>query len=198
MTPSVIPPETTIPPVAESPFCIVCREPIKIGALKCTHCDSYQDWRRFLTIGSATLALAISCFSLLTSSGPAIRDFILSKQEDITVSVANPTPREVKVVAFNSGRGPGLLQPAATFLLTRSDGSLVKEFVHFYQGNDKSEDAIIVKGGETTVFRVVQELFGNVPFGKDAIFAKCEIEYVVRRLPNGSRTAKASLPCPSH
>jgi hypothetical protein len=41
--------------------CRVCREPIPLGAIKCTLCSSYQDWTRYLlrwsTITVAILAL---------------------------------------------------------------------------------------------------------------------------------------------
>lgn len=41
--------------------CRVCCEPVLVGANKCTHCDSYQDWTRYLlrwsSVGVAVLAL---------------------------------------------------------------------------------------------------------------------------------------------
>jgi hypothetical protein len=48
--------------------CTTCLEPIWIGAKKCTLCDSYQDWRRFLTFSSTVLALLVSLVAVSTTA----------------------------------------------------------------------------------------------------------------------------------
>ncbi len=48
--------------------CPVCGEPISPKALKCIHCDSYLDWRRFLIVGNTALALVIALVSVATTA----------------------------------------------------------------------------------------------------------------------------------
>lgn len=44
--------------------CNVCKETIQDGAAKCVHCGSYQNWRRYLNLSSAVLALLVALFSV--------------------------------------------------------------------------------------------------------------------------------------
>jgi hypothetical protein len=53
--------------------CRVCGEDIKFSAQKCIHCDSYQDWRVRLGIGSTVLALLVALVSVVTNGVPILR-----------------------------------------------------------------------------------------------------------------------------
>lgn len=51
-------------------LCKLCSEEIKKGAIICIHCNSFQDWRRFLTISNTTLALLIALITVISSTVP--------------------------------------------------------------------------------------------------------------------------------
>jgi len=44
--------------------CLECAQMIPAAASKCSKCGSYQDWRRHVPFGQATLALAIAVIAL--------------------------------------------------------------------------------------------------------------------------------------
>jgi len=50
----------------ETKNCNTCSEEIKYDAKKCTHCDTFQNWRRHLDFGKNFLALVIAFISVVT------------------------------------------------------------------------------------------------------------------------------------
>jgi len=45
---------------SEEGRCVSCKKPIPLGAEKCTHCGTYQDWRRFVFSWTALIAAILS------------------------------------------------------------------------------------------------------------------------------------------
>lgn len=54
--------------------CIVCKNEIIDGAKKCTHCDEYQNYRRYLKLPQNALALLIALISVTTVLVPILRN----------------------------------------------------------------------------------------------------------------------------
>ena len=52
--------------------CRACSEEIKISAVKCQYCGSYQNLRRYLEFGNSTLALMIALISIFVVSSDKI------------------------------------------------------------------------------------------------------------------------------
>ncbi|QDU44306.1 hypothetical protein Mal52_27850 [Symmachiella dynata] len=52
--------------------CTVCGELIHSSAKKCTHCDTWLDWRRHLTLSSVVLSLLVALVSVSTVAVPII------------------------------------------------------------------------------------------------------------------------------
>jgi hypothetical protein len=44
--------------------CVACHSEIFPEAIKCTHCDTYQDWRRYVSASSTVLSLLIALLSV--------------------------------------------------------------------------------------------------------------------------------------
>lgn len=44
--------------------CLECLNSIDASAVKCSHCGTYQNWRRYLSFGQSTLALILSVIAL--------------------------------------------------------------------------------------------------------------------------------------
>lgn len=111
------------PPQPEKIPCQVCREPIRPGARKCIHCDSYQDWRRILGSGGR-IVLVLSLLSTLIAVASALLPPLLDAlhpESDLEVVRWDPAERGMTVAVLNSGNRSGLLgQPA--FYLMREEG----------------------------------------------------------------------------
>ena len=88
--------------------CSTCRELIIRGAKKCTHCESYQDWRLHLTASTAVLALIVSSLAGLTAAGPMVYQAWRKSDSKMSIaSVSLPTYGHINVLMKNSGKKPG-------------------------------------------------------------------------------------------
>lgn len=74
--------------------CRTCKETIKAGARKCIHCESYQDWRRFLAVGNTTLSLLVALASVLGVAVPLLWSRFSEHEENIAISLLDCDPRE--------------------------------------------------------------------------------------------------------
>lgn len=105
-------------------FCCECKEPIEMGAKKCIHCNSYQNWRRYMPLSSDVLALLIALLSILTVGAPIVADAFSNVETEISISATGvrlgcigsgsiSTPALV-IEAFvtNHGKMPGILKSA--------------------------------------------------------------------------------------
>lgn len=69
--------------------CITCREKVHKGAIKCTHCGSFQNWRRHLGLSSSFLSLVLAIISVLTVFITVVSDSTTKKDSDIDASIIN-------------------------------------------------------------------------------------------------------------
>jgi hypothetical protein len=91
--------------------CTTCLEPIWIGAKKCTHCDSYQDWRGFFSFSSTVLALMVSLVTVLGAFLPIIIN--LARPRDSNLQLAQSPIFEgghLYVLATNKGIRDGVVE----------------------------------------------------------------------------------------
>jgi len=51
-------------PLENAAYCVVCRESIKVGARKCIHCDSYQDFRHFFGVSLTFFSMLLAFLSV--------------------------------------------------------------------------------------------------------------------------------------
>lgn len=92
--------------------CIECFRTLHKKARICTNCNSYQDWRRFISIGNTTIALLIALISVLSLSSENLvkiyKNLILDKtkasfylslnsvySESATITVKNTGVNEI-------------------------------------------------------------------------------------------------------
>src|SRR6266704_1487409 len=93
--------------------CLVCREAIHKGALKCIHCDSYQGWlSRRLNFSSTMLSLLVALVSVSAFAIPIIRTS-LNPDADIRATVVGSQDNFIQLVVTNVGSRTGTFQWAA-------------------------------------------------------------------------------------
>ncbi len=97
----------------EQNACLVCREVIKPNARKCIHCNSFQNWRRFVSVSTTVLSLLVALVSVLSVGIPAVLT-AMPKDTDIEASII-----DVKKVAIkDSNSGEPKEQAMVTIFLT--------------------------------------------------------------------------------
>jgi len=89
-------PEESIP-------CSVCREPIRLGARKCIHCDSMLDWRGWLGISQTTLALLVALVSVVSASASRVAELFARNYSEVTLNVRQVAKQYLELAAWNQG-----------------------------------------------------------------------------------------------
>lgn len=85
--------------------CKTCALLIPRDASKCTHCDTFQDFRRFMPISNLSLSLLIAFISVCSIFLSTVTDFIQDNHVSLTL-IPSSTPIDPKApefVAFNGG-----------------------------------------------------------------------------------------------
>jgi len=94
--------------------CKICGEPISTTARKCTHCDSYQDWRGGINISNTVLSLLVALVSVLAVAIPAIHEALKAKNSELRFAFQGANTEAITIFATNSGTRPGTVQSTLT------------------------------------------------------------------------------------
>jgi len=91
-------------------YCCECKELMPKGASKCTHCGSFQNWRRYLSLSSVVLSLLVALISVSTVGISVFRDNIISKYAKLDVVILNQeSDLKFQLLIRNAGNAPGLI-----------------------------------------------------------------------------------------
>jgi hypothetical protein len=90
-----------------SKMCISCGALMPTPALKCTACNSFQDWRRYLPFDATILALLTALASVLTTGAPAIIGWARGGYADLSIDYdRDDQSGGIILTAFNAGTIP--------------------------------------------------------------------------------------------
>jgi len=106
--------------------CRECALPIPISARKCSHCDAYQDWRRYISRSTETLSLLVA---LVSVSGLTIPSIItsMSARPQLIGYIEGNSPPTVRIA--NLGNRPALIQREATLMIQTNNIGLLRIFI---------------------------------------------------------------------
>ena len=125
--------------------CRVCHEEIEVDARKCIHCNSFQNWRRFLNLGNTTLALIVALISVVSLAVPPLMKAIELDKEQIEIYVVSDKIGNLEVVAYNNGTAIGVIKKHVQFSVTFLNGNTQEEELFVNTGVGKTSDARILK-----------------------------------------------------
>lgn len=149
---------------ADTIACRTCREPIRRGARKCVRCDSFQDWRRFMSVSTSALALLIALISVVSATGPGIKRLMIGDRSDLRFSYLATVDEGMIFLVSNSGTRPGVVVGAGT---GRPD------FINLRLRADNGRRYHIIQAGEVKSIIVELEVTGN-PEGAYAEFMQTD------------------------
>lgn len=92
--------------------CRQCRRPLLSGARLCSHCNSYQDWRGFISVSNSVLALLVALVSVASIALPAFLNALRPHRSQVTVSNPVFEREQVLLAATNVGERPGIVRRA--------------------------------------------------------------------------------------
>jgi hypothetical protein len=125
--------------------CRVCRKSIPVGALKCTECDSFQDWRRHLNLSSTVLSLLVALISVSTVAFPIFQKALHKPRSDVRVALVQYGPIDANAASLSVGKKKGQGFARLTYslpivvLVTNSGdlpGSVVPKGIKLFRGRN--------------------------------------------------------------
>ena len=128
-------------------LCKQCCSAIPRGALICSHCSSYQDWRSWFSVSSTVLALLTALVSVLGIATPAIINVLHSPKSDAILQTPSLDGTTLRVVAVNRG------DASASLIRARIDGDYLAGATKVRLRNDS--DAIISPGSKLLTFDII-------------------------------------------
>ncbi|MBZ9683240.1 hypothetical protein LB531_21520 [Mesorhizobium sp. CO1-1-2] len=94
--------------------CEQCRLAIPEGASVCTHCQSYQDWRRWFSVSSTVLALLTALISVLSFAVPSFVNLLHRAHSDLAAPMITLEGTTVRLLVVNNGDASGVFVRAFT------------------------------------------------------------------------------------
>ena len=153
------PKNTLTPSTDELTICRVCREPIKAGAIKCTKCDSYQDWTRHLLRWSTLLVSLLGLAPLWIISSSLSKLAFSNKAAHIEAAVTGCEQDSVRLVFENSGEISGIVTGVTFALLQDGKRSIPDLDIRSNQG----EEDIVISPQQPPVRVVYRPYIDNTP-----------------------------------
>lgn len=90
--------------------CVICRGDLPVGAIYCTKCQRYQDWRRYFGLSGVLLTLLVALISVLNTAVPVIVKSLTPDSSDVQFSVVDWKPSAVLVAVSNGGARPAVVR----------------------------------------------------------------------------------------
>lgn len=102
--------------MADGKNCISCGEAIKATALICIHCQSFQDWRRYFSLGNTVITLVIALLSVASITIPVIKKSLTANNSDVNVTYLSSEAGKVNLFATNRGIRTGVVTSASMMI----------------------------------------------------------------------------------
>ena len=100
-----------MPPTASksSKLCRVCANSIPAQASYCTHCESFQNWRRHLQLGQATLPMLVALVAVLSTLVPPAMQLLSRPNSRLVVSGLSASAGALNLTFSNLGDRPAVI-----------------------------------------------------------------------------------------
>lgn len=189
--------------------CRECSSKIPDSARKCTHCNAFQDWRRFLSVGNSSLSLVVALIAVLSIAVPVIGDSIVPKYERVSARVVTQMTDDrlggkvLVVLVSNAGTAPAFIEPNANLSVT---GTRLGHPVDLNPCAKPESDLpcieytpvsnlLIEPASQRVLLSGPRDEFPDVADPDDSPNAKCELSIKVHQVDGGKRTEKHAYTC---
>lgn len=90
-------------------LCHNCKSPLNAGAVYCLHCESYQNWRRHLSLSSSVLALLVALVTVTSASAPTVVGALRRQYSQVELSLLDYDRPSFTILAVNQGNRRAVL-----------------------------------------------------------------------------------------
>jgi hypothetical protein len=159
-----------------APRCVICCEPIIVGARKCNKCDSFQDWTRYVFRWSGLIAAIIALLPVW-SIAVSLWRLAVPSEAKIHVSVLKCSRQEIDVAAANVGQRTGVIKSVAFEVVRNPPQSAAERDIRTLNADGltpiKPSDTIIIK------YKPSSEGFEELPIWQDSKACKYKLKFDV-------------------
>jgi len=175
--------------VAAAPtnLCVVCCNPIPLGAKKCTECDSFQDGRRFIMDWTAVIAALLTVAPLCVGAF-SLYEIAFPDPAAVSVMVESCSTSEISAYVLNQGGESALVSPP-TVILTNGAGTTPLQMTF-----PLTEDNKVIEGGEVDVVPLMPPEGAQFP-QKQKSEDLCEMEVIFSIKPLEGKAFPKSEKC---
>ncbi len=131
----------------QTELCKQCKNEIPCGALVCTKCDSYQDWRSIITFTNKALAWLTALVSIIGIAVPNIYNVFHKPRSEAMLTMPSVDGTTLRMVAINHGDAP------ASLIKAWVDSEYLAAATKVQLRNDS--DAIIHPGSKLLTFDII-------------------------------------------
>ena len=141
-----------------SEACVVCREEIRRGAQKCTHCGSYQNWTRHLFRWSGVVAAVAALYPLWTMA-IALREIATPHQPQLRFAAVSCGAEVLSVAVANVGTSDGVLSGVAFRVEGKSEIQEAQRTL--VDRKTKVQEGLVVKADQVVIVDYVGLIDGR-------------------------------------
>ena len=119
--------------------CISCKTLIDEKAVKCIHCEAFQDWRRYFPISSVVLSMLVALISVLGITIPILINAFQSEYSKVEIRVQSCEVDKGEIRLYllvsNKGNKPAFLAEGSIFFKLEHDVKSFRESITFISDN---------------------------------------------------------------
>ena len=170
--------------MTEMKQCLTCASDIHSNAKKCVECGSFQDFRRYLSIGNTTLSMLVALMSAITTFSVLMKQYYeiapYSKNHIYDVS---KNEHETVFSFQNAGNRFSVFQ-GAEITIKKLTGKVVTEAVAVMTpvplGDSKgSELRFIEPQSEPITYKITTHVYSNQEEFSDEQYFNCEYRFTI-------------------
>lgn len=136
--------------------CNTCGLDIPLGASYCTHCDTFQSWRRHLQFGQVTLPMLVALVAVLGTSIPAVSHWFTVHNSRLASSALRSSSNNIELTVANLGDRPGVADEVVFQLAWLEDPeNFLLSWVGPHSIRFISADSPVVPPGDVKKFKFV-------------------------------------------
>lgn len=129
--------------------CSTCFKQVPKGAKKCTHCGTFQNWRRYLDFGKNFLALMIAFISVITVLVTQLKSVSEKDVSNAYVEAFIMNSNGISLITSNTGNVPGFIKSCQ---LDFMDNNQVVTTYNLTLDEEKNSSRIIEAGKNSEIF----------------------------------------------
>jgi hypothetical protein len=184
-------------PDGQRKSCVVCGALMPLRAVKCTICDSFQDWKRYLSVNTTAIALLTALVSVIATSAPTLIGWFEGDNSDLRVNFQRDDHSGGVILgAFNGGNRPGGIKDITLFVpLKNTEGTPLTYRGTIDSKDPKADDSFLAPQSNKPIRVVFDVRFDNTNLTTKDFNGVCVITVETAEFSGPGKKIPLAIPC---